>query len=507
MPMKSLNKTHALAISLWGIVACMALFSVGCHKEKFATNSDQILSFSNDTVLFDTLFSTIGSTTKAFRVYNTHDETLVIQDLRLRQGANSPFRMNVDGDNGFAHENVEILPNDSIWIFVEVTIDPSNSNTPFVVEDYIDFETNGTAQRVLLNAWGQDAHFHGGLGAITTLGCNEVWFNDKPHVIYGIVVVEEDCQLNIQTGVDVYVHGKGGIWVNKGELHIDGALGDEVVFQGDRLEAEYNLIPGQWGIQVDFAVETNVGPELVSVVRGGIWLFQTPNSTIDYAILRNGNMGIQVDTTGNGYDPNDPAVEITNTKILNMAGRGLWAQGASLSCTNVLVGNCGESAAWLGIGGMYRMDNCTFANYGDFSTRTVPTFALTNYYEDINDNLIVRPLTDCQFRNCIMYGNNAALTDFNEFVVQLEEEELQNYTFKYCLVDTDQDVDGGDYQNMSTLAPYLAAPSDQNFKISASGASQNRMLGLNFGDTPFTDIDGQGPYNGSYYKGCYNYSE
>lgn len=504
-------KIHQQSFSLYLIAALIAAlglaFGTGCHKEKFATDSSQILAFSNDTVLFDTLFSTVGSTTKALRVFNNHDETIVIERIALRQGNTSPYRINVDGDNGALHEDIEILPNDSMWIFVEVTIDPSNDNTPFVVEDYIDFRTNGVNQSVLLNAWGQDAHFHGGLGALTVLPCDEVWFDDKPHVIYGIVVVDEECSLAIQSGVDVYVHGKGGIWVNKGELHIEGSLGNEVVFQGDRLEAEYQDIPGQWGIQVDFAVETNVGPEIVSVVRGGIWLFQTPNSTIDYAILKNGNMGIQVDTTGNGYQSGDPSVEITNTKILNMAGNGLWAQGASLYCANVLVGNCGSSAAWLSIGGMYHIDNCTFANYGDFSTRTVPTFVLTNYYEDINDNLIVRPLIDCRFRNCIMYGNNAQLTDYNEFLVDLEEEESQDYAFSYCLVDTDSDVDGGRYDNMSTLAPYLSGPSDFNFTISPAGSTQNRMFGINFGNTPTLDIQGNGPYQGTYYKGCYNYAQ
>ncbi|MEN9640441.1 MAG: hypothetical protein RLZZ262_2310, partial [Bacteroidota bacterium] len=99
------------------------------------------------------------------------------------------------------------------------------------------------------------------------------------------------------------------------------------------------------------------------------------------------------------------------------------------------------------------------------------------------------------------------LTDYNEFVVSLEEEELQDYEFKYCLVDTDIDVDGGHYENMTTLAPYLSAPADFNFTISPAGSNQNRMFGINFGDTPTLDIQGNGPYTGIYYKGCYNYSE
>ena len=72
---------------------------------------------------------------------------------------------------------------DSIYIFIEVTIDPNGTNLPLIVEDEIQLETNGNIKKVVLNAWGQDAYFH----------VNEIvqglWTNDKPHVIYGVAAV------------------------------------------------------------------------------------------------------------------------------------------------------------------------------------------------------------------------------------------------------------------------------------------------------------------------------
>ena len=70
------------------------------------------------------------------------------------------YRINVDGFPGTHTENVKIAANDSIYIFVEATINPVGSNLPYLVTDSLIFVTNGKTQNVDLVAYGQNANFY-----------------------------------------------------------------------------------------------------------------------------------------------------------------------------------------------------------------------------------------------------------------------------------------------------------------------------------------------------------
>lgn len=502
-------------ITFTAFLVFISVILVCCRKEKFTTDSGDKLEFSRDTILFDTVFSTIGSTTQYLKVYNRHNESIRISEIALENGSNSQYRINVDGADGPIHENVEILPNDSIFIFVEVTIDPGNQNIPFIVEDLIRFETNGNTQNVTLQAWGQDAYFHGGLNScgdpisevISNENGNNFWAADKPHVVYGIVAVDSAETLTIEAGSQVYCHGKSGIYVYKGSINVLGQSGNEVVFQGDRLEPAYADIPGQWGIQLDCPIDQGVGQNIASIIRGGIWIYQSPGSLIQYAVIKNGNMGIQVDTTGVDHTSNNFSVKIENTKILNMAGIGLWGQNGSIKGTNLLVGNCGQACAYLGFGGKYHMDNCTFANYWSDNSRTFPAFVLNNYFQDAQQNIYSRPLINCQINNCIMYGNNAQLDDFNEFIIDTDDSSPSEYVFRYCLVDTDQSVEEGpNFTGMiNGIGPSLCDPANFNFQVNANPSS---MFGNVASATPFNEDIAGVPWTlngGTWMKGCYAY--
>ncbi|HUW92644.1 MAG TPA: hypothetical protein VMV74_05735, partial [Bacteroidales bacterium] len=56
------------------------------------------VTFSCDTVYFDTVFSTIGSVTMEFRAINRNSEPLLIDRIYLGGGSGSPFRLNIDGE-------------------------------------------------------------------------------------------------------------------------------------------------------------------------------------------------------------------------------------------------------------------------------------------------------------------------------------------------------------------------------------------------------------------------
>lgn len=409
---------QVVAVIAGAIGLVLIMFSnSGCHRIQYADNPEYQLEFSADTILFDTVFTTIGSVTLPLKVYNQNSESIRIQEISLEQGVDSPFRINIDGFVGPSAMDLPLLAGDSLWIFIEVTIDPTQAALPFVIEDHIRFVTNGNEQRVNLTAWGQNAHFHGGLNGINSISnCNEIWNPDLPHVVYGILRVDAGCSLTILPGTEVYVHKGGGLFIYQSTLHIAGELGEEVIFQGDRLDEGYEDEAAQWGIEIDVDLETEYGIDTYTALRGGIWIFGGVNCEINHAIIQNGTIGIQVDTTGTS---SGPALFLRNTRIHNMSAMGLLAQGATIDGYNNLFYDCGQSTAVFALGGTYRFDHCSFLNYWSGGVRQAPSVLFTDWYEDINGQIQERTLAGSEFNNCIFWGNNYNLTDFDELVVSL----------------------------------------------------------------------------------------
>jgi hypothetical protein len=253
----------------------------GCRKQRITDDPAAKLAFSVDTVQFDTVFTTLGSTTQLVKVYNRNNDAVVIDEIRLEGGSSSNFRVNVDGSPGAVFNAIELRGGDSLWVFVEVTVDPNAQNAPFVIEDALRFQTNGNDQVVRLIAWGQNAFYHGRPGRFTVLPCSETWTAERPHVVFGIVAVDEGCNLTIGSGTQVHCYAKSGIYVYRGSLDVQGMKDNEVCFQGSRLEPSYDDVPGQWGIELAFDFEGDFGVETATVVRGGVWLVESTGSTIE----------------------------------------------------------------------------------------------------------------------------------------------------------------------------------------------------------------------------------
>ena len=245
-------------ISILFFIVAVSLSMVSCKKNNLLSKKN--LSFSVDTLVFDTVFTTIGSTTKQFKIYNKESKTVQIDEIELVGGESSPFRMNVDGLMGTKMTNIKLEGKDSLFVFVEVTLDINSQSLPLIIEDSIRFRTNGKDQYVKLAVWGQDAYFH-------YKDLNEgTWPNDKPHVIYGYAAVDSAKTLNIQAGTQVHLHKNAIFYVYKSTLNVQGTIDNEVVFQGDRLEQDYQDISGQYY---------------------GIYFQEAKPSTIDYAIIKN----------------------------------------------------------------------------------------------------------------------------------------------------------------------------------------------------------------------------
>jgi hypothetical protein len=355
-----------------------------CNKERFVTSPDVSLKFSVDTLFFDTIFTTIGSTTRSFTVHNTYDKTLKIEEVRLAGYGASPFRINVDGVSGIVVRDVEILPHDSIYVFVEVTINPLGNNMPLLVQDSVIFITNGSMQDLDLVAWGQDVHLIDG----KIIG-TQTWPADKPYLVVHSMMVDTNAVLTIEKGVVVYNHFGSTIYV-AGRLIAEGTLEDPVVFEGDRLEQMYEDIPGQWG---------------------GIYFLNGSNGNrMENVVIKNGIYGMHL---GNFYsDDPPPDIFLSNAVILHMNWAGISSVGATIRAENCLVADCGFFGLTLTTGGDYRFIHCTVANYWNWSNRSTPSVVVSDYY-NLNDTVIFRgELVRADFLNMIIYGDKE-----DEFVV------------------------------------------------------------------------------------------
>jgi len=350
-------------LSVLFLTICLSMCFLSCKKDKLLTDPSATVAFSQDSILFDTVFTTIGSATRNIRVINNNSQKINISSIRLEKGQSSAFFMNVDGTPGKEVTDVEILAHDSIYIFVQVNVNPTSALSPLIIQDRILFDVNGNQQVVNLEAWGQDAHYHFPNRAIqykngylpystvssATTAVTVNWGggalgqpdDDKPHVIYGWLVVDSLQKLVINPGVKVYFHQNAGLWVYRyGTLQVNGTLGNEVVFQGDRREADYADMPGQWD---------------------RIWINEGhTDNYINYAIIKNSFIGVQASLLTNN-DPNK--LKLTNTIIKNCSKWGLYTQAFNVWAANNVVVNCKEYCAAMSLGGNYTFLHNTFANY------------------------------------------------------------------------------------------------------------------------------------------------
>lgn len=365
-----------------------------CKKDKFNTDPNAIIKFSADSVLFDTVFTQAGSTTKLIRVVNNGSKKIKISSIFLEKGNQSSFIVNVDGEKGLIFSDTEIAANDSIYIFIQVYVNPTSANAPVIISDNLIFNVNGNNQKVALEAWGQNAYYHKPTNAIklangsflpySTISASTntivTWLNDKPHIIYGWLVVDSSQTLIIPQNTKVYLYANAGLWTYRyGTLKVQGQKGSEVIFQGWRREAEYMDKPGQW--------------DRIWINEGSV------NNEINYAIIKNGYIGVQTDLLTNQYNADPRRLKITNTKIFNMSKWGLYSLGYNIYGANNVIANCGEMCYNLTYGGNYKFVHCTFANYWNATSRDLPCVKISN-----QNNGTIYPLDTCYFGNCIIDG-------------------------------------------------------------------------------------------------------
>ncbi|MBE7689770.1 hypothetical protein [Tenacibaculum piscium] len=415
---------------LFLVLISIITISLSCRKDFNTVANFGKLEFSSDTIFLDTIFSKIGSATYNLKVYNRSNKAITIPEIKLENGNTSKYRLNVDGESGKNFSNIDILAKDSLFIFVETTVDVSTVINPLYT-DKILFDNGNQQQNVNLVTLIQDAHLLfppkkntaiiPALRNITFdnenikiqarfLTDSELNFTaEKPYIIYGYMAVPAGKTLHIDAGSNIYFHKNSGLLIgDNASLKINGTLDKKVTFQGDRLAHMYNEIPGQWGC---------------------IWLGAgSLKNEIHHAIIKNGSIGLLVDAVAN----ENPALQLENTEIYNHSNYGILARNTHLKAANLVIGNAGKSSLACIAGGNYSFTHSTFANYWNNSLRQNPTVLISNYQEVIQKNqqenqekkTDLYNLYSANFVNCIIEGNGS-----REFIT----DKKGDYIFKYAV--------------------------------------------------------------------------
>ena len=410
---------------LYLIIGIALIFS--CNPDNsFITDAGAKLEFSKDTLQFDTVFTERGSATRILKIYNRHNKRIRISKIMIANAPNSEFRINIDGTPGAVATDVEIAANDSLYIFGEVTVDPDLpvSASPFVINDEIIFETNGNTQVVTLEAWGQNAIYipnRFSADSLSLLSCNGgeiTWDDKKPYVIFGALFID-NCTLNLPAGARIHLHGgfarlenedgtfttynDGLIYLlENGKLNVKGTVEDPVIIQGDRLEEEFQELPGQWaGIRISTGSIGNV---------------------FENVIVKNSIVGVRVDSAAH--------VSFKNAQIYNTTSSGLIGIHANISAENSLFHSSAGNCVQLEYGGDYDFKYCTLASYGvDASAlRLTNLLCLDQLCSQYRANHL-----NADFTNTIVFGSRK-----DEISLFKADEANFNYNFSHCVVRVDE---------------------------------------------------------------------
>lgn len=388
--MRSLSVRYSLMLHYVVVLLCvLSIWLTSCQEDILSDDPTLQLAFSHDSLLFDTVFTTMGSSTKRMMVYNPNKNAVLIERVEMKHGES--FFMNLDGENKIENlRDIMLRGGDSLFLFVRAEIDPLHSNTPVIVEDTITFYVNQKPQAIYLQAYGQDVEILRGEKKFLQYD-NLLLTNKKPYLIYDTLVVAGN--LTIQKGTSLYMHSGSMIYVY-GSVQAKGSLEEPIVIRGDRMDRLFDSVPysvasGQW----DGLYMVHLADNLM-----------TPTYTFDYVDILSGSIGLYALSEN---IMRRPKMSLTNARIHNHSVYGLVLQNVDATVVNTEISNCASYCVYLA-GGNHNFVHNTIASYYGYPYTTINIHnnllredVAAVYINNLSKNMAP---TTTSFYNCIVTG-------------------------------------------------------------------------------------------------------
>lgn len=400
------------------LITTMSLSLTACLDEQtFPTPADARISFSSDTLDFDTILINRESPTTQFTIYNQSSKGIRITKVAFEGADKDAFLANVQGYAIKEGQDITIdcAGKDSVTAFAQFNAQPTDQDQAIKSEaDLIVTLANGVSQKVHLVGYSQPVVELKGevITQNTTLSAT------RPFAVYDSLVVKQGATLTIAPGSILLFAPDAGIRV-EGTLKAEGTLAQPITMRGNRYDdmfvnQPYDRIDNQWQ---------------------GIWLTTSSyDNHIDHCDIHSGNYGIICDSA----DQSRPKLKLENSIVHNVRRNGLTINQCQVFVGNSQITNAEANCIDV-TGGSSLFVHCTIGWFSPFSTRNGHALVFTNHS---GDN--ARPINQLTFYNSIITGHNSdeifAYTSDNKSVAN-------NYAFYNCLLNTPEITDDANVQN------------------------------------------------------------
>ena len=441
------------------ITAVLALLvALGCNRKPTFFIDEGDLSFSVDTIYFDSIFTNFPSPTERVTVINNSGNNVRIKKIEFQDGRE--FDMIFDGLPGNEVVDYELADGDSAVAFVSFNSEVKDE----FLRDKLLFTVGDNVQDVDIEAYIFDGVFIRDSNLTPPFDSSVVWDPNLKYVIDGPLVIPDGVTLIIPAGTQVYFTSRKdsdfnltSMLVVFGTLRVFGEKDNEVVFQQTRFGDRYEENPDQWW----------------GIAFGNI----STSNIIEHAIIKNALIGVYQESSNLGFFPK---VHLKSTEIRNMSAYGVLGVGlvSALDATpmiqadNCLIHNCNEGTFRTIGGGFYRFNHTTFANYTIDFTRNTPQMILENYDPSSGAEL---PLT-AEFNNCIIWGSEE-----EEVVKDTIPGSSFNINFNHAIVRTTLPLQGSfiyKNQNPAFVTPIASEPYERDYRLSDVSPAINKGANL-----------------------------
>ena len=337
------------SLSKYLFFLCLLGVLSGCQADRLTDDPNCRLACSRDTVVFDTVFTSIGSSTQRLMVFNPNKNA--VQIVRVGLASGKYFRVNISGEpldlssSTSQKDAVTIAGGDSLFVFIRATIDPQDSNSPVFIRDTLFFGLPQGIQQVILEAYGQDVVLIRSQKRRTEYARDFVFKRDKPYLIYDSVLI--GGKTTIEAGATLYMH-QGAALFALGDVEAYGSMNQPITLRGDRLDRLFDSVPYRYA----------------AGMWDGLYLLNykdAPRATyaIDFLTCEGGNIGLYCYSE---RTEDLPSLRLSNSRLHNHALYGVVLQNTDATIANTEISNCASYCLYLD-GGEYDIVHTTIASY------------------------------------------------------------------------------------------------------------------------------------------------